>query len=201
MLTGDEILRQVQLGNIVIDPFDEKQLGANSYDLRLSDQIVVYDERPAKGIGDRPYETWTDPATKKSHRVLDMAKDNPTVALTISPEGMLLVPGRVYLACTQEYTETRGFCPKIEGRSSVGRLGIVTHLTAGFGDNGFCGDWTLEISVVEPVRVYAGVRICQIVYETLVGEQDRKYEGRYQGQCGPKASRLWRDVAEDRRLK
>ena len=98
---------------------------------------------------------------------LDMKKEMDTYTFKIPEEGYVLHPGVLYLARTMEHTETHKFVPMLEGRSSVGRLGISIHSTAGFGDIGFCGYWTLEISCVQPVRIYAGVEICQIYYYTV----------------------------------
>lgn len=193
ILTGAEILRQIKLGRIVIDPFDEKKLGANSYDLTLGNKLLVYDMEARIGIPSddvcsyRAGEEWV------FSRVLDMKKDNPTTEVTIPPEGYVLKPDTLYLGHTIEYTETVGFAPMVEGRSSVGRLGLSIHQTAGFGDNCFCGDWTLEIVTVHPVRIYVGVKVGQIFYHTLVGDETRTYDGKYQGQRGPKASRMFHD--------
>ena len=77
----------------------------------------------------------------------------------------------------------------LNGRSSVGRLGICIHITAGFGDIGFNGTWTLEITAIKPVRVYPNIEICQVSYFTPYGESKIKYDGRYQGQIDPTASR------------
>jgi dCTP deaminase len=124
-----------------------------------------------------------------------MAKDNPTKELIIPPEGIVLEPGHLYLGATVEHTETYNLVPFIEGRSSVARLGLSIHLTAGFGESNFQGTWTLEMTVVYPLRVYAGVELCQIGYSPLVGEST-DYKGKYQGQTGPKASQLWKEFQE-----
>jgi dCTP deaminase len=177
ILTGPEIERLVRTSAradgepmvpfVGIEPFDPAQVGPNSYDLRLSPDLLVY--------------AYADE--------LDVRHEHPTEPLTIPSAGFRLMPGTLYLASTVEWTETHGLVPFIEGRSSIGRLGISVHATAGFGDDGFAGRWTLEISCVHPVRVYAGMRVCQIGYETIVGER-RPYRGRYQRQQGPIASRL-----------
>ena len=81
----------------------------------------------------------------------------------------MLQPNQLYLGRTVERTETHNLVPMIEGRSSIGRLGLFVHVTAGFGDVGFCGYWTLEMFAVQPVRIYAGVAICQIFYHDIHG--------------------------------
>lgn len=171
---------------IVIDPFEPKQLNPNSYNMRLHEDLLIY-ERP----GGQP---------------LDMRADNPTRRLRIPAEGLVLEPGRLYLGRTIERTETRGLVPQLQGRSSTGRLGLSVHVTAGFGDIGFRGFWTLELTVVEPLRVYAGEQVCQIIYHVpesgrpgcaaVVEDLDRiaeAYAGRYQDNRGVQPSRLWLD--------
>jgi len=79
---------------------------------------------------------------------------------------------------TEEYTETHNAVPFLEGKSSVGRLGIDIHATAGKGDVGFCNSWTLEISCVQPVRVYAGMPIGQLIYFHVDGEIDQFYHSK-----------------------
>jgi len=172
-LSGLEIQRKVDHGEIVIDPFNPEHLGPNSYDLRLSDTLLVY-------------QGYT----------LDAKRRNVSIRREIPKDGIVLVPGRLYLGSTVEYTETPNLVPGIEGRSSVGRLGINVHSTAGFGDVGFRGTWTLELSVVQPVRIYSSMRICQIFYEPVEGEFSPYDSKKYQGQRGPKVSGLWTEANE-----
>lgn len=121
---------------------------------------------------------------------LDPKKENETVDIIIPEEGYILMPGTLYLGETVEYTETNGFVPKIDGRSTTGRLGIVVHLTAGFGDNGFKGKWTLEITVTHPVIVYPNMEIGQLYFEELQGDTSMKYNGKYQNQQGVQAAKI-----------
>ena len=169
ILTGIEI--QKRLGtDIIIEPFQPAQLNPNSYNLRLSDELMVYT---------------TD--------VLDMAKPNPHRLVKIPAEGLRLEPGKLYLGRTLEYTATKGLVPMLEGRSSVGRLGLFIHITAGFGDVGFQGFWTLEILCVQPVVVYPGVEICQIYYHTVEGDYVAYASGKYQNNHGIQPSLLYKD--------
>jgi dCTP deaminase len=92
-----------------------------------------------------------------------------------------------------EYTKTDGYVPMLEGRSSIGRLGLFVHITAGFGDVGFAGFWTLEIFCVQPIRVYPGVEVCQIYYHSIEGEYDVYSSGKYQNNQGIQPSLLFRD--------
>jgi len=155
---------------IVIDPFDPGQLNPNSYNLRLHNELLTYDAP-----------------------VLDMRQENATSRLVIPPEGLLLEPHRLYLGRTVEYTATQGFVPMLEGRSSIGRLGLFVHITAGFGDIGFCGYWTLEIFCVQAIRIYPGVQICQIFYHTIEGDYDTYASGKYQNNTGIQHSLLFRE--------
>ncbi len=169
ILSGNEI--QKRLGSdIIIKPYDEQQLNPNSYNLRLHDRLLVYRDQQ-----------------------LDMRLDNPADEIGIPAEGLALEPGKLYLGRTVEYTETRNAVPMLEGRSSVGRLGLFIHVTAGFGDVGFCGFWTLEIFCVQPVIIYPGVEICQIYYHHI-SEDHREYaSGKYQGNSGIQTSQLYKD--------
>ncbi|AHC15778.1 dCTP deaminase [Salinispira pacifica] len=169
ILSGLEI--QKRLGSdIIIDPYNPEQLNPNSYNLRLHHELLVYD----------------DP-------VLDMKSPNAATPLEIPPEGLLLESNRLYLGRTIEHTRTENLVPMLEGRSSIGRLGLFVHITAGFGDVGFNGFWTLEIFCVQPIRVYSGIEICQIFYHTLEGEYSRYKSGKYQNNKGIQPSLLYRD--------
>ncbi len=169
ILSGREIHKH--LGKeIVIEPFDEKRLNPNSYNLSLADELLVYENRE-----------------------LDMKLPNPVKRLRIPEEGLLLEPGRLYLGRTNEYTYTDGFVPMLEGRSSVGRLGLFIHVTAGFGDVGFAGCWTLEIFCVQPIRIYPNVEICQIYYHDIHGEYDAYTSGKYQNSRTVLPSLLYKD--------
>jgi dCTP deaminase len=169
ILSGKEIKNK--LGKeIFIEPFSEDQVNPNSYNLRLHNELMVYDED-----------------------VLDMKKENKTSSLIIPPEGLLLEPGKLYLGRTIEHTRTETYVPMLEGRSSIGRLGLFIHVTAGFGDVGFNGFWTLEIFCVQPIRIYPNVEICQIYYHSIEGDYDKYNSGKYQGNSGIQKSLLYKD--------
>ena len=169
ILTGPEI--KSKLGtDIKIEPYDESFINPNSYNLRLHDELLVY-------TSDR----------------LDMKSPNETEKIVIPETGYDLEPGRLYLGRTLEYTETFNLVPMLEGRSSIGRLGLFVHVTAGFGDVGFCGYWTLEISTIQPIRIYPGVEICQIFYHTLQGNIMEYKSQKYQNNKGIQASLIHLD--------
>jgi len=173
ILSGLEIAKKAEIGEeIIIRPFDAGRVGPNSYDLRLNDVLQVYDI--AEG------------------GCLDMRKQENVREIVIPPEGLVLEPGQLYLGSTMEFTETHGYVPMLEGRSSVGRLGVSIHVTAGFGDVGFAGHWTLEIWCIHPVRIYPFERICQIYYHKIDGDY-KPYQGKYQGADGVQASRKYKD--------
>lgn len=147
ILSDGEILQAIEKGDILVKPFQRSCLGSNSYDVHLGPTLAVY-----------------------SSLELDARKHNPISYFKIPKEGFVLEPNRLYLGVTQEYTETKKHVPFLEGKSSVGRLGIDIHATAGKGDVGFCNYWTLEISVKQPVRVYVGMPIGQLIYFEVKGE-------------------------------
>lgn len=169
ILSGKEIQKHIGK-EIKIEPFNEKQLNPNSYNLKLHNEILMYDED-----------------------LLDMKKENKYKKMIIPPEGFILTPGKLYLARTVEYTETNNYVPMLEGRSSVGRLGLYIHITAGFGDVGFKGYWTLELQCVQPIRIYADTEICQIYYHSIEGEYEEYKSGKYQGNTGVQPSLLYKD--------
>ena len=170
MILSGRMIKERLGKDIVIKPFDEVRLNPNSYNLRLHNELLVYDEE-----------------------CLDMKKPNKTKPLAVPPEGIVLVPGRLYLGRTMEYTETYNCVPMLEGRSSIGRLGLFIHVCAGFGDVGFKGYWTLEIHCIQPIRIYAGVGICQIYYHSIEGGYDPYNSGKYQNNTGIQPSLLYQD--------
>jgi dCTP deaminase len=167
IISGSEI--HARLGkDIVIDPFDPAQLNPNSYNLRLHNELLVYEEI-----------------------VLDMRRPSRHRRHEIPPDGFVLNPGQLYLGRTVERTETHNLVPMLEGRSSVGRLGLFVHVTAGFGDVGFCGYWTLEMYAVQPIRIYPGVEIAQIFYHTLEGAVEEYKSEKYQNNRDIQPSMLY----------
>ena len=152
ILSDQAILQAIETGDILISPFDRQCLGSNSYDVHLGDKLMMYD----------------------IHRYdcLDPRISNPTVEFEkkLFEDFWELKPGHLYLGSTMEYTECHRHVPFIEGKSSLGRLGVSIHVTAGKGDVGFCNHWTLEITVVEPVVLYPGMSIGQLLFFEVAGE-------------------------------
>lgn len=174
ILSGKEIKKQVKEGSIAIDPFTDEQINPNSYNLRLHPDLLIYD-----------------------NDILDMREKNSASPLVIPEDGLLLEPHKLYLGRTVERTSTDKYVPMLEGRSSVGRLGLFIHITAGFGDIGFEGFWTLEIFCVQPIRIYSGLEICQIFYHTIDGDFDLYRSKKYQSNKGVQPSMLYKDFEEN----
>lgn len=175
ILSDNEIKKYIDSGEILIKPYDEKYLGSNSYDIHLGEYLAEYKDK-----------------------VLDAKKHNEIEYFEIPKEGFVLYPHAFYLGATLEYTETLLHVPFLEGKSSTGRLGIGIHATAGKGGVGFCGHWTLEISVKLPVRVYAGMPIGQLIYFPVQGEigttYDNKKGAKYCSQgAKPVESMMWKN--------
>lgn len=237
MLTGDKIDKEVRKGNIVIDPYDTSRINPNSYNLRLHNELLVYDrwksdidkirggynsyyskaevinndenihainnDKDTIVTNNDEYPDITVSSTcniniisnsmcirNETHKELSMEKKNNTLPVFIPPEGLILYPGVLYIGRTVERTFTDKYIPMINGRSSGGRLGMSIHICAGFGDIGFDGTWTLEITVVEPLRVYPFAEIAQIAYFKPFGKKNILYNGRYQKQIDATASRF-----------
>lgn len=175
ILSDKRILEEIEKSTIKIEPFRRESLGTNSYDVHLSKHLATYKDAE-----------------------LDAKKHNTIHHFEIPEEGFVLQPGCLYLGVTQEYTETHTHVPFLEGKSSTGRLGIDIHATAGKGDVGFCGNWTLEISCKLPVRVYEGMPVGQLIYFPVEGEIEVKYnnkkDAKYSGQPNrPVESMMWKN--------
>lgn len=172
ILSGTQIKKLLE-DKIFIDPFRDSALNPNSYNLRLHNELLVYDSFP-----------------------LDIKKPLKTTKVTISNDGLELLPNTLYLGRTMEYTKTYGYVPMLEGRSSIGRLGLYVHVTAGFGDVGFEGYWTLEIHCIHPIIIYPGIEICQIFYHTIKGDYQEYQSNKYQKNTGTQPSLLYMEFQD-----
>jgi dCTP deaminase len=175
ILSDTRILEEIEKGTIKIVPYTRDCLGSNSYDVHLGDTLATY-----------------------TNNELDAKKHNTIQHFDIPEEGFVLLPHVFYLGVTAEYTETHAHVPFLEGKSSTGRLGIDIHATAGKGDVGFCGNWTLEISVKQPVRIYKGMPIGQLIYFPVEGDieisYNQKKDAKYSGQPNkPVESMMWKN--------
>ncbi len=175
ILSDKRILEEIASGHILIEPFRKECLGTNSYDVHLGRHLACYKDR-----------------------VLDAREHNKIEQFEIPQEGYVLQPNTLYLGVTAEYTETHKHVPFLEGKSSTGRLGIDIHATAGKGDVGFCNTWTLEISCAQPVRIYAGMPIGQLIYFVVEGEIETLYNARKNAKYNkrtvkPVESMMWKN--------
>ncbi len=173
LLSGQEIQRRKD-SDLLIEPFSNERLNPNSYNLALHDELLVYEEV-----------------------VLDAASPNRYRRLEIPAEGLTLQPNMLYLGRTVEYTETHGFVPMIQGRSSLGRLGLFINPGGSVGDVGYCGTWTLEMHCVQPVRIYPNMQVCQIYYLSLQGAADSYSSDKYQNSRDIQPSLLFRELGGD----
>ena len=175
ILSDTKILEEIQKQTIVIKPFDLNNLGCNSYDVHLGKCLAIYNDA-----------------------IIDAKIHNKIKYFDIPDEGFVLNPNQLYLGVTLEYTETHEHVPFLEGKSSIGRLGIDIHATAGKGDVGFCGFWTLEISCKIPVRIYSGMPIGQIIYFNVDGKIAKKYNQKQNAKYSqqpdkPVESMMWKN--------
>ena len=170
MILSGKMIKEKLGKDIIIEPFNEANINPNSCNLTLHNELQVYEDH-----------------------TLDMKVPHKTKTIIIPEEGLVLQPNTLYLGRTVEYTETKNYVPMLEGRSSVGRLGLFVHVCAGFGDVGFKGYWTLEIHCIQPIRVYAGIGVCQIYYHAIEGDYAPYVSGKYQNNSGIQPSLLYRD--------
>lgn len=175
ILSDSDILASIANGDIVIEPYRREYLGTNSYDVHLGEWLACYD-----------------------NEVLDARAHNTINTFRIPEEGYVLLPSHFYLGVTLEYTESHRHVPFLEGKSSIGRLGIDIHATAGKGDVGFCNHWTLEISVKQPIRVYAGMPVGQLIYFMTASDvqvpYNKKASAKYNTRTDrPVESMMWKN--------
>ena len=176
ILSGSQILKDLNQ-HIFISPFDESRLNSNSYNLTLAKRLKVY-----------------------KNDVLDMKKEYKSSSMTeieIPNDGLVLQPNKLYLGSTVERTYTSKYIPIIEGRSSIARLGLFVHVTAGLGEAGFDGHWTLELTCVQPLRIYSNISICQIYYNCVSGETDQCKSKKYQHSVEAEPSKLYKEIKEE----
>lgn len=173
ILNDLSIIRARGAGDIEIDPWDQTQLNPASYDLTLGEHVTVYDFPVIHDVRERP--------SRLRRAVID-------------PEGFVIHPGKGYLMHTRERIATTRYVPVLDGKSSIGRLFISVHQTAGYGDPGFNGQFTLEVTTLYSIRLYAGMRIAQLRFHELSSPVAKPYKGNYvDGDArGPVASKAWK---------
>lgn len=169
ILSGKKIKEEVTNKKITISPFDEKDINPNSYNYTLGEYVKVYEN----------YE-------------LDSKKKESVKIITIPDEGLVIEPDKIYLGFTNEIIGSDYYVPIITGRSSTGRLGLFVQITSDLVDVGFCGRLTLQLHSTQPVRIYKGMKIGQIMFWKIYGDVDL-YHGKYQKSYVPRESEIWRD--------
>lgn len=162
--------------NIYVDNGREN-IGQNYINLTLGDKFKVYDTP-----------------------VLDIKTSNKFKEVEIPDEGLLLEPNKLYLGRTNEFTKTYDYVPLLSGLSELATLGIEIHITAGFGDNGFEGTWTLEITCANPTILYKNMPIARIYYYPLIGDPSIEYRGKYFGQIEATESRIEREYVKKKTI-
>lgn len=156
ILTGNEIKSEVKRGRIVIDPFTESSLNPNSYNYHIGSVIKV----------------------APTEEILDPTQSSTWSVLPIPSEGFVLQPSKLYLANTEEVIGSHHYVTSLIGRSSIGRLGLYLQISADLGHVGAIHQWTLELTVVQPIRVYSGMVIGQVSFWVTLGDIDL-YKGIY----------------------
>ena len=180
LLSDRDIRSEIQSGRVAVEPFDEAMIQQSSVDVRLDKFFRVFENHKYSVI---------DPSIEQAELTREVIAEDD--------EAFILHPGEFVLASTYEViTLPDDIAGRLEGKSSLGRLGLLTHSTAGFIDPGFSGHITLELSNVAnlPVKLYPGMKIGQLCLIKLSSPAEHPYgsavyASRYQGQRGPTASR------------
>lgn len=217
ILSGNQIKREIEAGRILIEPFDfDEYMNPCSYDVTLGSTIAAYActvdqdsccEARRKGDYCDCYvevTEWLPREDRQQDTPLDFKKPNSLTTAQIGERGFTLRPGIGYLAHINERICTEHYVPILDGKSSVARMFVGIHQTAGFGDPGFDGQFTLEMTCQFPVRIYAGMRIGQVRFQAIDGHvTSYKKTGHYQGETskGPVASHAWESSFKKRTSK
>ena len=159
ILTGHEIVKQLKRKHIRIGNFDQKRVQPNSYDVTLGDKISYFN--------------------LDSDEYLDVFKANSMTTEYILEEGLVLLPKRLYLVETVESVWSDKYVIEVSGTSSLARLGITVHKTAGYANIGHEFKWILEVEVTHPVKIYPGMKIGQCYFHTSKGKNLLQYNGKY----------------------
>lgn len=204
ILSDTAIAHAFNQGDIKINPWVPEQLNSSSYDIRLGDQVAVYkgwvetwQETMMKGYPVSGPSVQDGRHFKAVNYTLNVKQEPEIEVFPIDPtQGWVLKPGIGYLMHTMETVATSKYVPILDGKSSIGRLFVQIHATAGFGDPGFDGQFTLEVIVQHPIRVYPGMLIGQVRFQTIEGKLEKPYNlrGNYRGDkaMGPVPSQAFR---------
>jgi dCTP deaminase len=176
ILTGEEIKKQVKKGNIIIKPFNRKNITTNSYDLTLGEDYLVYTDK-----------------------ILDPARENRYKIRKIPKNGLLLKKGDFILGHSKDIIGSKKFVPLIHAKSGIARLGLFVHITADIIDIGSIGNTTFQLYATRDIRLYSGMLIGQVSFWVPKGKIIL-YNGKYQNSLGPKASQIHKDFKEKLKL-
>lgn len=168
MIGGQEIAKQIELGNITTTPYCKEQIGPNSYDLRLGNKI----DEVMPNVGIAYIDTHLQGNVKE-------IKQNEDGSFT-------LFPNCYYLGFTLETVGSKYYVPILHGRSTAARHGLMVHASAGFGDINWFGQFVLELKNLTsvPMKIWPGDRICQVSWEHCLVDEEYQYKSTYQGQSG-----------------
>jgi len=164
ILTGHAIQKNVEKGRITLEPFDVGAINPNSYNYHLGAELLVLEPG-------------------------EVAPGSRYRRIQIPREGYMLQPGRLYLGQTFEKIGSRYYTTTLIGRSTMGRLGLWLQVTADLGHIGAEHHWTLEMKVVQPLRLYAGMPIGQVSFWRNFGRATQKYSGKYAADTKPQTSK------------
>ena len=200
ILLRHEIEEFLRLGKITaygkpLDPKDFK-IGVNSIDITLGSKLKSYYPFVQHVLADQSIYL----ESQSDLKFIDSKKDNVVYEFDIPEEGVVLSPNMLYLGHSNEALGSAYAIPMYEGRSSMARLGIQSHISAGFGDIGFDAQWTLEINVTQPTKIYPNMRIGQVFFtkldqkEVLIAHANKNlYDGKYGNQHGVQESKSFKD--------
>lgn len=169
ILSGSKINEAVKNGEITISPYNKNDINPNSYNYTLGSYVKVY-----------------------KNNILDSKKKEAVEIIEIPDDGLIIYPDKIYLGFTEEVIGSDYYVPVITGRSSTGRLGLFVQITSDLVDIGFKGRLTLQLHSTQPVRIYKGMKIGQIMFWKIFGDIDL-YKGKYQNSNEPRQSEVWRD--------
>lgn len=172
ILSGIKIKESIRNGTIQIEPFSEELLNPNSYNYRLGEELLLIKDE-----------------------IIDPKKESSIERIALTKEGYLLEPGKLYLGFTKESIGSNKYVTQLIGRSSIGRLGLFLQVTAPLGHVGCFHNWTLELKCVQPLRVYPGMRIGQVTFWEVFGEQESNYHnGEYNEYRKAHVSKFYKEM-------
>ncbi|MBQ8785222.1 MAG: dCTP deaminase [Alphaproteobacteria bacterium] len=169
ILTGNKIIEEVKNNHIIIKPFNKDAVTTNSYDLTLSDKLVIYTDE-----------------------ILDPKKEPHTKIVEIPDEGYELKRGEFLLGSSNEFVGSDFYVPIVHAKSSIARLGLFIHITSGLFDIGCKCNVTFHLYATMPIKLYKNMPIAQLTFWKTLGDI-KLYNGKYQNDHGAVASRIYKD--------